>query len=346
MFKIYKASHPNADLSQETKIFNNIVDTLPTGNKILIKSILCKYSYNISQLKHPSLNQNILFFLSDIPNNTIIIQLALFFIELGVNPSETDLNGQTCLFYACNKGKIDYVKLLLEKENININHKDYYGQTPIFYAVSKGYIELTTYLISQGAEVNIIDNLGQSCIFYSVLHKQYEVTNLLIQKGADVNIVDKKGYNLIQICIKYKLRKMKRMLIKSGINMNNNVKHKKGLKKIKEKHIKKDKNYDYLIDEILDRKTRQNCNEVNNCNEQYKKEYKQMNCYNERNNDDDSDYVMINNSENLLLRKKRYILVKELIDEESNDKVILPLELNEILQLKEKYPYFRELLYN
>jgi hypothetical protein len=55
---------------------------------------------------------------------------------------------------------------------------------------------------------------------------------------------------------------------------------------------------------------------------------------------------MINNSENLLLRKKRYILVKELIDEESNDKIILPLELNEIMQLKEKYPYFRELLYN
>ena len=59
MFKIYKVSHPNAELSQETKTFNNIVDTLPTGNIVLIKSILCKYSYNISQLKHPSLNQNI-----------------------------------------------------------------------------------------------------------------------------------------------------------------------------------------------------------------------------------------------------------------------------------------------
>ena len=40
---------------EETKAFNNILDTLPTGNIALIKSILCKYPYNISQLKHPSL---------------------------------------------------------------------------------------------------------------------------------------------------------------------------------------------------------------------------------------------------------------------------------------------------
>ena len=347
MFTTYYPPHHNADLTQENKAFNNIIDTLPTGNKILIKSILYKYPYNISRLKHPSLNQNILFFLNDIPNNKLIVQLALFFIELGVNPSETDLNGQTCLFYACSKGKIDYVKLLIEKEGININHKDNYGQTPIFYAVSKGHIDLTRYLISKGAEVNLIDDSGQSCIFYSVLHKQYEITNMLIKEGADVNLIDKKGFNLIQMCIKYKLRKMKRMLIKSGINVNDDVKKKKGLKKIKEKHNNKDKednNYDYVIDEVLDLNKKQGSNAMNDYNEQCEKEYKQMNCYNKINND--NDYVMINNTEDLLLKRKRYILVKELIDEESNNKVILPLEINEITQLKEKYPYFRELLYN
>jgi ankyrin repeat protein len=73
------------------------------------------------------------------------------FLDKGVNVNSKTRYGATALSYACDKGHVEVVKLLIER-GADVNSRDtFYGEVPLGWALSKGYAEIVKLLLSNGA---------------------------------------------------------------------------------------------------------------------------------------------------------------------------------------------------
>ena len=69
----------------------------------------------------------------------------------GVNVNTTYRYDRTPLSFACDRGNVEIVKLLLDA-GATVNAKDsFYGATPLTWASSKGYVEIVGMLLERGA---------------------------------------------------------------------------------------------------------------------------------------------------------------------------------------------------
>ena len=66
-----------------------------------------------------------------------------------------DKYNQTPLHYACMKGYVDIVKILIEK-NADLNVKNKYNNTPLHIACMRGYVDIVKLLIKNKVIVNYI----------------------------------------------------------------------------------------------------------------------------------------------------------------------------------------------
>lgn len=73
------------------------------------------------------------------------------FLDKGVNVNSKTRYGATALSYACDKGHVEVVKLLIER-GADVNSRDtFYGEVPLGWALSKGHAEIVKLLLNNGA---------------------------------------------------------------------------------------------------------------------------------------------------------------------------------------------------
>ena len=73
------------------------------------------------------------------------------FLDKGVDVNAKTRYGATALSYACDKGHVEVVKLLIER-GANLNVKDtFYGEVPIGWALSRDHVEIVKLLLDKGA---------------------------------------------------------------------------------------------------------------------------------------------------------------------------------------------------
>src|SRR5260370_32787760 len=78
------------------------------------------------------------------------------------------------LLAATRKGDLAQVKAVLDK-GVSVNAKSSYGQTPMFFACDRGYIEIVKLLIERGADLNVEDNFYHAnAISWAAQKKHYE----------------------------------------------------------------------------------------------------------------------------------------------------------------------------
>lgn len=80
-----------------------------------------------------------------------IINIVSKCIKCGMDIDVTNDNGETALMYACQKGYLDLV-LILVAGGADINAKDKNGKTVLNYAAEGGNTEIVKLLLSQGAD--------------------------------------------------------------------------------------------------------------------------------------------------------------------------------------------------
>ena len=90
------------------------------------------------------------------------------------------------LLAATRKGDLATVKRLLD-EGANVNSRTRYDSTPLFFACDRGNLEMVRLLIERGADLNVKDNFyNATALTWAMSKEHHEIVALLVEKGVDV----------------------------------------------------------------------------------------------------------------------------------------------------------------
>ena len=90
-------------------------------------------------------------------------------------------NGETALSLAAYKGRLPFVKRLVEAgADVNL-----YGWPPLIYASFNGHAAVVDYLLKKGAEVNARTANGSTALLFAARFGHLEVVELLLQGAGD-----------------------------------------------------------------------------------------------------------------------------------------------------------------
>jgi ankyrin repeat protein len=85
----------------------------------------------------------------------------------------------TPLEWAIYKGRLDIVKILVDK-GVSVNQKlDEYGRTPLLDAISYNNIEIVKFLLSRGADVNVTDSNGWTPLRYAAYDNYTDIVKIV-----------------------------------------------------------------------------------------------------------------------------------------------------------------------
>ena len=110
-------------------------------------------------------------------------------------------NGWTALMLASHKGNIDTVKLLLDRKDIDVNSKNKYGGTALISASLEGNIDTVKLLLDRkDIDVNSKSNDGWTALIKAFIYGRIDVVKLLLdRKDIDVNSVDDEGLTVLMM---------------------------------------------------------------------------------------------------------------------------------------------------
>ncbi|MDM8544366.1 ankyrin repeat domain-containing protein [Desulfococcaceae bacterium HSG9] len=128
------------------------------------------------------------------------------------------LFGCVTLHEAAHNGELDRVRKLIENGE-DINKRDSLDFTPLMEAVGNSDgIDTVKYLISQGADLNLINCVGKNALMYAAYFGNNEIVEYLLTKRVDINAKDKDGRNALMLTNCYQKDIVKTLLI-NGIDV-------------------------------------------------------------------------------------------------------------------------------
>lgn len=120
------------------------------------------------------------------------------FLNSGVPVNTKNAKGQSLLYFACMRGNVEIVKLLLQK-GANPNSKSNDGDFPLIEAVYfEDKPEILEILLSEGADPNMQDTYGDTALIVAADEGYKKFIELLIKAGGDPYIKNKEGNDAFQ----------------------------------------------------------------------------------------------------------------------------------------------------
>ena len=136
-------------------------------------SLLLKFKANTHFVDN--MKQSILFYLAK-EGHAKCIEMVL---DRGISPEESDIHGQTPIYYAARDGRVDVIKLLIQW-GADVNHKDNISnQTCLFYAARDGRYDACKCILENGGLPTHMDNKKQTPLHWAKRHNKKEVIELL-----------------------------------------------------------------------------------------------------------------------------------------------------------------------
>ena len=123
-------------------------------------------------------------------------------IERALNGDDVNIvgeSGRTALMFASMNGRIEIVRLLLDK-GIDPNMVDKYDKTALHFASISGNTGIVKLLLDRGTDLDIVDNYG-TALMWASMYGHIDIVELLLAKGSDPNIVNKHGKTALMIAI-------------------------------------------------------------------------------------------------------------------------------------------------
>ncbi|CAH3150822.1 unnamed protein product [Porites lobata] len=134
------------------------------------------------------------------------INALTLLIKFGADADLQDKNGKTALHHAVYGSDVscEILSCLIEM-GADVNAGGNINHTPLMIAAEKGHINAVTFLIRNGADVDLQDqNYGETALFCAVrgFDASCEVLNCLTKNGADINASSKRMLTPLMIAAK------------------------------------------------------------------------------------------------------------------------------------------------
>lgn len=145
--------------------------------------------------------------------------LLIFLVTAsGIAFTEDDIR---VILRAAGSGDIDKVKELIKVNPKLANATSKEGFSPLISAVHGNKLEVVKFLISNGADVNIVDPNGDTPLLAAIKWKHPEIAEILLEKGADVNVREKfYRYTPLHIALESGFDDLAKKLIAKGADLN------------------------------------------------------------------------------------------------------------------------------
>lgn len=135
--------------------------------------------------------------------------------------------GKAALHIAVENNQIETVKYLLER-GVDVNREEEYMNTSVIISSVKGLKDVTSLLVSYGAELNIKSLFGVTPLLIACELGHFDVVKVLVEEGkADINIRDSEGFTGLHHSLLRRYDDIAYYLIKKG-NADINIKDNKG----------------------------------------------------------------------------------------------------------------------
>jgi len=122
-------------------------------------------------------------------------------ISQGADPNSIDSTGMSALAIACQDGRTNVVKYLLDHGvDVNGHCKGCItDRTPLIAASMENNWEILRLLVSHGADVNARGELGWTALIWAARADDVESVKFLLSKGADPNVKALDGKSIIEL---------------------------------------------------------------------------------------------------------------------------------------------------
>ncbi|MEG4323099.1 MULTISPECIES: ankyrin repeat domain-containing protein [unclassified Microcoleus] len=146
-------------------------------------------------------------------------ELVQQLIKDGANVAIRDSEKRTPLHYATTK---EVAALLM----LNIDARDQSGNTPLYLAVQDNRPEMVSFLIANGAQVNVKNNSGWTPLDIAVFKNMQNINQLpTLEPGAEINIQDNHRKTPRNIAVEMSLRDTVALLISKNPDVNSEDKY-------------------------------------------------------------------------------------------------------------------------
>nr|XP_005291563.1 ankyrin repeat domain-containing protein 53 [Chrysemys picta bellii] len=123
--------------------------------------------------------------------------------DINVNPI-CEVNGFSAIHLAALHGRLECLKLVVEKFEVDVNLASLTGWTPIHLVMNKESgpraLECLQYLIGKGADINVQNQGGTSPLHKAASEGRLNCIIELVEAGADVHAKDAEGQQPIDLC--------------------------------------------------------------------------------------------------------------------------------------------------
>lgn len=122
-----------------------------------------------------------------------------------VNINAKDNEGCTALMHAAYLNRVDMMELILkEKDPIKLNEKNLAGETALMQAAQNNSVAAMEWLMTAGADVDIVDDSGSTAFFAYIGSLQgedinVELVNSFLKHGLDLDARDIEGRNALML---------------------------------------------------------------------------------------------------------------------------------------------------
>lgn len=151
------------------------------------------------------------------------VDCVKYLLVIGIDPNTLDINGNTPLHLAAEKGYTECLKLLLAKSNKTINLKSSSKQsTALHMAAENGYTECVQILLHTGSSHSVVNDKNQTPLHLAAKAQCAESVEILLELGAEVNAldIDKRTALHSAVCKAFLSFHVVEILVKWGANVN------------------------------------------------------------------------------------------------------------------------------
>lgn len=96
-----------------------------------------------------------------------------------------------------------FSKLLKSGISLNTKNEKVNGISLTHYAAALGKDAVLSYIVEQGADVNVVDMMGRTPLHFAATQNKITVLYILLNSGAIVDVVDQNGETPIDVAQKY-----------------------------------------------------------------------------------------------------------------------------------------------